>query len=144
MPVKRDYFVREIEDLTGLSRYMIGYLDREGIVKPTNSRIRVRGKKRRYTFQDVVLLRIVKDLLNQGISVKRLKEAISKIRKDHVYKNCTPFPFRYLVANGKDVLFKHESQIYEDLKTGQFAFSFIVDAQKVYEDIRREALKRYF
>lgn len=136
MPPLGPFDLKTAARVSGLSASMVDYLCRTGIVRPSASRYRSRGKKRLYTFADIVMLSTIKRLLNKGVSVMRLKDAIKTLRKR--YAAITPdfLPAQYLVTDGKWVLFKSPDTVLEELnRGGQFAFSFVVDMKSVHQDV---------
>jgi len=136
----KDWFnKRDIVKLTGLSKYMIDYLCRTKMITPssTGSRGRGRGKARRFSFGDVVQLRTYGELLKQGISVKRLKDAQESWKKHFAESNQHTPPKRFLMTDGEHLFFCHSEDVVEELdKKGQYSFRFIVDIQQIKDDIK--------
>src|SRR6266404_1093638 len=93
-------------DLSGLSRSMIDYLSREKLVMASGSPGRHRGRQRRYSFGDVVTLRIVARLLASGIEVERLRKALRQLQRRTKHIRPESLPFRYLVTNGQELFFQ--------------------------------------
>ena len=60
--VKRTFFTHEAVVLTGFSKYMLDYLAREDIFRPSGRKEGISGSKREYSFEDVVLLRALKTI----------------------------------------------------------------------------------
>ncbi|MBT3917377.1 MAG: MerR family transcriptional regulator [Rhodospirillaceae bacterium] len=136
----QDWFeIPEIVKLTGLSKNMIDYLCRTKLITPSRmgSRGRGRGKTRRFSFGNVVQLRTYAELLKQGVSVKRLKEA--QITWNNYFNSAdqqSP-PKRFLMTDGERIYFCRSEDVIEELnKKGQFSFRFIVDIQKIKDDIK--------
>lgn len=135
--------MRKAAKLSGLTSYMVDYLGREGIVPPSGSIRTGRGIERRYTFSDLVLLRMMSGLLKKGVSAKRLKQAIRTLRTKFPKITENSIPGRFLVTDGKWVLFKDETSLLENLNTGgQFEFSFVVDVEPIHREIKRK-IKEY-
>lgn len=66
--------------LAGCSYRQLDFWDRTGLVRPSISEARGSGTQRRYSWGDVVLLAIVVQLLNNGMSLQRARRAIDAIR----------------------------------------------------------------
>lgn len=141
MPIESSFTVDKAAKLAGLSETMVDYLCRTRIVLPTANRERRRGIPRKYAFKDVVVLRAVSQLLQRGVSVARLKDAIKAIRnrKDIDQNNV---PERYMVTDGKQVFFKKQDDVIEDLKTGQLVFSFIIDLDLIRRQVLTEIVSK--
>lgn len=132
-----EYFtVREASSVSSLSVAMLNYLMRHQIVIATGSTLQGRGRARRYTFADLVLLRAVAQLLQRGVSVLRLKQGLIAARKrgktvaDLLGK-------RYLLTDGYNLYFQ-DSGTLELLETGQMAFAFVLQLDGIRSAVRRE------
>ena len=123
-------------ELSGLEIGMVDYLCRQGIVTPSESSHRVRGKARLYSFGDVLMLRSLSHLLSKGVSVSRLKDALKVIRKRYPDAINGVSTQRFLVTNGTNIFLRSEDNVFEEInKSGQFVFSFIVDLHAVKNDV---------
>ena len=118
-----------------LSRTMLDYLTREGLIVPSGTPKRSRGKKRLYSFGDVVTLRVIAKLLKSGIEVRRLRRALKRFRTK--ISKCEPgkIPFRFLISDGTEVFFENEGTIESLTQNGQLAFVFLIDMKKCEAEI---------
>lgn len=118
---------------------MLNYLARSGIIPPSLSTNPGRGRKRKYSFTDVVMLRALNRLLSKGISVARLKEALKQL---NAYKVISPTTLseKFLVTDGNTLYWKKDEttllQLHDD---GQFAFAFIIDIETIRNEVLEEA-----
>src|SRR5689334_982445 len=94
------FVISDASRLTGLTVQMIAYLCREGVIHPSASRHRKRGKARLFNFSDIVTLRVLEKLLSKGISVRRLRDGIRQIRKRLKSVTEEDLPYRYLATDG--------------------------------------------
>ena len=62
--------------LVGISYRQLDYWARTGLVTPSVRPADGSGSQRLYSFEDLVELRIIKRLLDAGISLQRIREAI--------------------------------------------------------------------
>ncbi len=125
--------IKEAAHLSGLTVYMVDYLCRNGIVKPTGCNKRGRGRVREYMFSDILILRVVSELLSKGISVLGLKKAFAALQKrggsaDEILKK------KYLATDGKNVYFESKG-VLELLSTGQLAFAFVLELENVRNEL---------
>jgi DNA-binding transcriptional MerR regulator len=105
---------------------------------------RGRGRTRRYSFGDVVLLRTYARLLEQGISIKRLKEAVGTWSRHFKRLDHQEPPAKYLLTDGKNVFFIDKDNVITDLtNNGQISFSFIIDIQNIYHDVQYRVSRLY-
>ncbi|HEX9978417.1 MAG TPA: helix-turn-helix domain-containing protein, partial [Acidimicrobiia bacterium] len=62
--------------LTACTPHQLRYWDRVGLVEPSIQGTGGRpGRRRLYTFRDLVALRVVRSLLDNGMSVQRVRRA---------------------------------------------------------------------
>ena len=127
----QDVGIKGAAKLSGLPVTMVNYLGRTDVLVPSRHKKRKRGRARRYTLGDVVMLRILATLLTYGISVARLKKGLKSFRKYHPEITPTSLPARYLVTDGIRVYLWHENQALETLDDkGQMAFAFVLEIEQ--------------
>jgi DNA-binding transcriptional MerR regulator len=119
--------------VSGLSVHMVDYLCRLEIVVPSGSVSRSRGRARRYTYGDVVTMRVISKLLAQGVSVLRCKKALLALTRQR--KDGSQFlSERYLVTDGCDVLLK-TGGVLEAIGSGQMSFAFVLDLAPIRKHV---------
>lgn len=109
------YSAHQAARLTGCSPAQLSYWEHIGLVAPADAE---------YSFRDLVALRVVASLLEAGLTLSRVREAI-----------------RYLVASGEDIVglrlvtdgdrvwaCRDDGQILDALRRGQMALFVAVDA----------------
>jgi DNA-binding transcriptional MerR regulator len=123
--------------LTSVGLPMIDYLCRHGIIVPNGARIygRGRGRARHFTFSDLIILRTIAALLRQGIGVRRLKADLRKASQRYAAVGSGAAPFRYLCTDGKRAFFRNPAQALEDASSGQLAFAFVFDVEKIQSEV---------
>ncbi len=116
---------------------MVDYLCRCGVVVPTGQPERGRGRHRRYTFGDVVVLRAASHLLRCGVEVKKLRPAFEALRARHRDITMTSLPGKYLVATDRRIYFRTDrADVLEELD-GQRAFGFVIKLATVRSEVTR-------
>jgi hypothetical protein len=135
----------EISDaaaLSGLTRAMVDYLCREDVLVPSTPGRRGRGRPRKYSFGDVVMLRAIARLLQAGISVRRLKKALRALRRHYRGLTREVFPTKYLVTDGHRV-FLHDKDALLDLDgSRQSSFLFVLELGEPYREVLRAEGRR--
>ena len=124
--------------------HMLDYLHRTGIVHPSKSATPGRGRRRLYTFRDLVLLRSVNHLLSRGLPVRKLKLAIHKMREKFpdISLDGLGGAEQYLVTNGTAVyLVEKEGKIIDLTKNGQMAFVFMLDVETIRNEVAEQVAK---
>lgn len=124
---------RRAARLSGLTLHKVNYLCRHKIVEPTGLTSRGRGITRRYSFADVLLLRIIAALLANGVSVEKLRKSLNALSargkgsREILSK-------KYVVTDGSDVYFKSDD-VLEVLESGQMSFAFVLELGRVRKEV---------
>lgn len=66
--------------VVGITYRQLDHWDRTGLVSPSLVPARGSGTQRRYSYKDVVVLRIIKQLLDSGVTLQRARKAIEFFR----------------------------------------------------------------
>ena len=139
------FTVKQAVQLTDFKTpHMLDYLHRTGIVRPSRSATPGRGRRRLYTFRDLVLLRSVNHLLRRGLPVRKLKLAIETMRKKFrdIPLDGHVGAYRYVLTNGTDAyLVDGEAKIFDLTKNGQMAFVFMLDVETIRNEVAEQVAK---
>src|SRR5260370_38837655 len=118
--------ILEAARLTGLNPHMITYLGRVDILKPTMGG--GRGSRRLFTFNDVIFLRLIAEMLSTGIQVAKLKASLNRARSEAAsWIDIRQAPRRYLVSDGTELFVRRKGQLESKTMNGQLAFAFVLD-----------------
>jgi DNA-binding transcriptional MerR regulator len=119
---------------------MLDYLQRTNIFVPAKYRPR-RGKNRRYTFRDLLVLKAISELLKNGASVSALKKSLQEFQKekwvaDQATLEGPSGPLKYFIVSGNSIFFaKTSDSLYDLTKSGQLAFSFVIDLDRMHREV---------
>ncbi|MGC2966205.1 MerR family transcriptional regulator [Paraburkholderia aspalathi] len=130
--VKETFSAKEAAKLAGLSFAMLNYLGRYDIAGPSGSDQRSRGRARRYLYADLLLLRVVGRLLQNGISVLRLRRALEGLRSRQSSDDL--LTKRFVVTDGYNIFFQ-DSGVAELLETGQLTFAFVLELSSLRSEM---------
>lgn len=133
---------KEAADICGFrSVAMLDYLQRSGVFVRRRDGGR-RGRGRRYEFRDLLILKTISALLQNGASVASLKQALvefqgRKWRADFAsLQSDEGTVMRYMVACGNRIYFaKSADNLFELTAGGQLAFSFVIDLDRLHTDL---------
>ncbi len=67
--------------IVGITYRQLDHWDRTGLVSPSLASARGSGTQRLYSYRDVVVLRIIKQLLDSGVTLQRARRAIEFFRE---------------------------------------------------------------
>jgi DNA-binding transcriptional MerR regulator len=121
--------------LSGVAIANLDYWARSGFLPPSLQEGRGKGSQRRYSFQDLVALRVAGQLREAGISLQALRRVIAHLRARGVDQ---PLASTYLVSDGKDVYEVHGDAAISTLRQpGQSGFLWLVDLGSVVAELRQ-------
>jgi DNA-binding transcriptional MerR regulator len=126
---EQGYRVPEVCKIVGISYRQLDYWARTELVTPSIRDASGSGTQRLYSFQDLVTLRVIKNLLDTGVSLQRVRRAV-----DHLQSMERPVAGVTLMSDGKGVYEAHSPQAVVDLlRKGQGVFAIAVD--RVWDDM---------
>jgi DNA-binding transcriptional MerR regulator len=76
------YRVPEVCKVVGITYRQLDYWARTELVTPSIREAGGSGTQRLYSFQDLVLLRLIKSLLDTGVSLQQIRKAIEYLREN--------------------------------------------------------------
>jgi hypothetical protein len=138
--VKRTFYTHEAVVLTGFSKYMLDYLAREDIFRPSGRNVGVPGSKRQYSFEDVVLLRALKTICVGKGKIRHFTRSLKNYRKTFGPLLPGQRVEEFLVVQGNRLCAYDRGEGPIDLITGQRTLSFIVDLGMVVQDVERHVI----
>jgi len=126
----------EVARVVGITYRQLDYWARTGLVRPSVRDAGGSGTQRLYAFRDILVLKLIKNLLDTGVNLQQIRKAMDFLR-DHLGKQ--PHGMT-LVSDGKRI-YAAESpdEVMDVLQRGQGVFAIAVD--KVWTDVEG-SLKR--
>jgi DNA-binding transcriptional MerR regulator len=117
--------------IVGITYRQLDYWARTDLLRPSISEARGSGTQRRYSYRDLLELKVIKQLLDAGVSLQSTRRAIQCLREnlgaDVASAN--------LVLGGSDSLLAHSGQEVVDLLKGGQGVLNIVPLAGVVEEI---------
>ena len=139
------FTAQQTSRFTACTAHQLRYWDKVDLVKPTIQSTGGRpGRRRLYAFRDLVALRVVKSLLDNGMSVQRVRRAWDYLRR-------TAEMDRHLaevrlVTDGQTIfrIAENDLELLDALRQGQLAFFVAINeiARSVEDDVTRFELDR--
>lgn len=113
--------------LTGCTAHQLRYWDKVKLVEPGVQQTRGRpGVRRLYSFRDLVALRMIRSLLDGGMSLQKVRRAYAYLRRKAALDE--ELSVATLVTDSVSVYEIDDEQVVADLlKEGQLAFSLVLD-----------------
>ncbi len=131
--------------LTGCTSHQLRYWDRVDLLRPSMQSTGGRpGKRRLYSFRDLVALRVVKSLLDNGMSVQRVRRAWDYLRRTgDMERHLSEVK---LITDGTSIfrVASDDAELVDALREGQLAFFVAINeiTREVEEDVSRFELDR--
>ena len=113
------YTTREVSDLIGLKPDQVRHYVRRSLLQPARGD---RGEYR-FTFQDVVLLRSAKGLLDADVSSRKAYRVLLKLQSE--LTQVKSLAAVRIFADGNNVMVREDNQVW-DVETGQGHLDFTV------------------
>jgi DNA-binding transcriptional MerR regulator len=123
--------------LIGITYRQLDYWARTGLLRPSIADARGSGTQRRYSYHDVLELKVIKQLLDAGISLQRARRAIECMRQgmggDLAAANL-------VLVGTSSVLAHSDGEVVDLLKGGQGVLN-IVPLSGVVEELNADILR---
>jgi DNA-binding transcriptional MerR regulator len=133
---QQGYRIPDVQRIVGITYRQLDYWARTALVRPSIRDAGGSGTQRLYSFQDLVELKVIKKLLDAGVSLQRIRKAIGYLR-DHLRKE----PHGVTLMSDGQRIYACESpdEVMDLLQRGQGVFGIAVD--KVWTDVEGSVKK---
>ena len=101
--------------VVGISYRQLDYWARTDLIRPSLSDASGSGSRRRYSYLDLLELKIIKKLLDSGIKLEQVRKVFSYLR-EHVATDITA---AHIVIDGGSVMLCEGDQLIDVLQNGQ-------------------------
>ena len=108
--------------IVGITYRQLDYWARTNLIRPSIADARGSGSQRRYSYRDLVDLKVIKSLLDAGVSLQSARQAVTYLR-DHLGEDLSSAK---LVLNGPgSVLVRNDGELVDLMRRGQGVFSIV-------------------
>jgi DNA-binding transcriptional MerR regulator len=108
--------------IVGITYRQLDYWARTNLIRPSVADAQGSGSQRRYSYRDLVDLKVIKSLLDAGVSLKQARTAIEYLR-ENLGEDLSS---ANLVFNGSgSVLARNGDELVDILRNGQTVFSIV-------------------
>lgn len=141
--IKKFYGSLEVCRIIGITYKQLDYYDRTGFVKPSVNRAGGYGSRRMYDFNDLMKLKVIKKLMEAGISLQKLRKTKRYLDEyDNKNGRGNGLLKLTLISDGNTVYAcGSDKAIIDTLKSGQGVFGIALG--KVYTDLNGD-IEKYF
>src|SRR3990167_1492821 len=134
------YNTNTIIKITGLTQRQVDYWDRTHFIKPSVKEASGYGTARLYSFVDLVQIKVAKTLIDKGVSLQKIRKAITYLKKNFPDIEKPLAEMRFL-TDGETifVLTDKKGIILDTLAKGQMVFALAIG--EIIEGLKGEVEK---
>jgi DNA-binding transcriptional MerR regulator len=121
-PVDEGYRGPQVCQLVGISYRQLDYWARTGLLRPSLAEAQGSGTKRRYSYRDVLELKVIKRLLDAGVSLQAARRAVGCLREDLGAELSSA---NLVLSDTTSVLAKTDGELVDLLAGGQGVFNVV-------------------
>jgi DNA-binding transcriptional MerR regulator len=123
--------------ITGVSFRNIDYWARTKFIVPSIAEAKGTGTERKYSFSDLLALRVARELREAGISTQSLRRIVEFLRTRRGLTN--PLAECHLIVTGSDVQVatSREKIMSALLRPGQTSFAFVFDIARTVGEMKQ-------
>ena len=108
--------------IVGITYRQLDYWARTNLIRPSIADARGSGSQRRYSYRDLVDLKVIKSLLDAGVSLQSARQAVAYLRHN-LGEDLSSVK---LVLNGPgSVLVRNDGELVDLMRKGQGVFSVV-------------------
>ena len=129
--------------LSGCTSHQLRYWDKVGLVSPSiQSSHGKPGVPKLYSFRDIVSLKVIKTLLDNGMSIQRVRRAWRYLTRNGDLQD--ELSKTKIISDGETIYTIEDNEVFDALKLGQLAFFETIDyvAKEVKEDVSKFELDK--
>jgi len=119
------YRAPQVCNIVGITYRQLDYWARTGLLRPSLQTAQGSGSQRLYSFGDIVQLRVVKRLLDAGMSLKKIRQAMDLLREQ--LRSDAPLADVTLLSDGVSIYAAHSpDEVVDVFRRGQGVFGIAV------------------
>jgi DNA-binding transcriptional MerR regulator len=103
-------------EIVGITYRQLDYWARTDLVRPSMADAKGSGSRRKYSYRDLLELKIIKQLLDAGIKLETVRDVFSNLR-EHVGEDITSA--NIVIDGGSAVLARDDGELIDLVRTGQ-------------------------
>ena len=125
MTTDHGYRAPQVCNIVGITYRQLDYWARTHLLSPSLAVAQGSGSQRLYSFGDIVQLRVVKRLLDAGMSLKKIRQAMDLLRTQ--LNSDTPLADVTLLSDGSTIYAAHSAdEVVDVFRRGQGVFGIAV------------------
>lgn len=114
--VEMSFSGKKATEIVGISYRQLDYWTRTELISPSIQKGEGSGSRRRYSYKDLLELRVIKNLIDGGIKVEKIRK-IFEYLKENLDQDVTKV--NLVISGNKTVLVKSGDELIDILQKGQ-------------------------
>ena len=110
-------------EIVGITYRQLDYWARTDLVRPSLADAKGSGSRRRYSYRDLLELKIIKKLLDAGIKLETVRDVFTNLRQ-HVGEDITSA--NIVIDGSAAVLARDDGELVDVVRTGQGVLNVLV------------------
>lgn len=137
--------------IVGVSLRQLQYWDEQDFIRPSAQLAEGRGTKRLYSFNDLICLKVVKDLTRHGFNLQKIRRCLKPLKQESSRTMRAPASLKYLTDgeqlfvitdDRQQILAAMERQFVLSLGIGSLVRELDRQARRITPNLARKALKK--
>ena len=121
----------QVCNIVGITYRQLDYWARTDLLRPSISDARGSGTQRVYSYTDLLQLRVIKQLLDAGVSLRSTRRAIDCLRASGAEVASASL----LIADDRSVLARSGEELFDMLRGGQGVLSIVLGMDKIISEV---------
>ncbi len=126
------YSGKKAAEIVGITYRQLDYWARTDLVRPALGDAGGSGSRRRYSYGDLLELKVVKSMLDAGIKLESVREAFSYLRTQLGQEVSSA---RLVIGGGSAILVRDDHELLDVLQRGQFVMTSLLSLDGVQQEI---------
>lgn len=122
----------QVCNIVGITYRQLDYWARTNLLRPSISDAKGSGSQRVYSYTDLLQLKVIKQLLDNGISLRSTRKAIDCLRSSGEAVTSASL----VIADDRSVLAHSGEELFDLLRGGQGVLSIVVGMDKIVSEVR--------
>ena len=137
--------------IVGVSLRQLQYWDEQDFIRPSAQLAEGRGTKRLYSFNDLICLKVVKDLTRHGFNLQKIRRCLKPLKQESSRTMRAPASLKYLTDgeqlfvitdDRQQILAAMERQFVLSLGIGSLVRELDRQARRITPNLARKTLKK--
>ncbi len=117
--------------IVGITYRQLDYWARTDLLRPSISDARGSGTQRVYSYTDLLQLKVIKQLLDAGVSLRSTRKAIECLRSSGAGVASASL----VIANDRSVLANSGEELFDLLRGGQGVLSIVLGMERIVSEV---------